>query len=99
MSCSCPGTNNPLIPSVQGVCGTFDTDIDNPDQGCCIPYREKRGCASPTLPVIVCDDDQYEVIPNPDDPDHPFKISARIFDEDCDTITDEDGEDILTLVA
>ncbi len=85
--------------STTRVCGTFDNETATPDEGRCHPYRVKRDCGRPDLPVINCDDDQYEVIPQPDNPDQPFVVSARLFDENCDTITDENGEDITTLIA
>lgn len=78
------------------ICGTFEEAV-NPDQGQCFPYRVKRTCEVPALPVITCDDDEYETIEST--PPNYFVVSARLFDENCLPITDEDGLAIQTIVA
>jgi hypothetical protein len=82
--------------STKQVCGTFETPTV-PDEGCCYPYRTKRSCEAPLLPVITCDDDEYIVEPS-DNPDKPFNIVARIFDQNCLVILDQNNLAILTIV-
>jgi hypothetical protein len=94
MACNCKVT----WPSVKCVCGNFETPVV-PDEGQCSPYREKRSCEAPELPVITCDDDEYVTIFQPENATNPFKVSARLFDENCEVVTDENDEDILTYVA
>lgn len=86
------------FPTTKCVCGAWE-EPEVEDQGQCVPYREKRTCEAPELPVIQCDDDEYTVIPQPENEEFPFKVSARLFDENCEPVTDQLGNDILTYVA
>lgn len=78
------------------ACGDFE-EPENPDQGCCHAYRVKRDCERPALPAIGCDDTEY-VTEVSNDPTRPFRVLARIFDEDCEPILDENGEEITAYV-
>lgn len=93
-TCCC----NVSFPSTKCVCGTW-TIPEDPDEGQCVPYREKRTCDAPVLPVIQCEDDEYTTEFQPENEDNPFKVSARLFDENCEPITDQLGNDILTYVV
>lgn len=84
-------------PSTKCVCGVW-TIPEHPDEGQCVPYREKLDCEVPSLPVIQCDDDEYTTIFQPQNP-NVFKVSARLFDENCETIQDQLGNDILTFLT
>ncbi len=92
-ACCC----NQVGPSTKCVCGVW-TIPENPDQGQCVSYREKRDCEAPVLPVINCDDDEYITVFQPQNV-NPFKVSARLFDENCETIQDQLGNDILTFLT
>lgn len=89
---------NPWNNSVEGVCGDF-TEPTTPDQGQCAPRRVKRSCEAPDLPVSQCEDDEYTTEYTPENPDSPFTITARLFDEDCELITDESGDPIITTLV
>jgi hypothetical protein len=67
--------------------------------GCCSPKAVKTDCEAPVLPVAQCDDDEYITIPQPDNILHPFAISARLFDENCEVITDESGAAITLIIS
>jgi hypothetical protein len=92
-ACCC----NQVGPSTKCVCGVW-TIPENPDQGQCVSYREKRDCEAPALPVIQCEDDEYTTIFQPQNP-NAFKVSARLFDENCEPIQDQLGNDILTFLV
>lgn len=94
MACSCQVTG----PSVKCVCGNFETPVV-PDEGQCVPYREKRSCEAPDLPIIQCADDEYVTIFQPEDEDNPFKVSARLFDQNCEVITDQNNLPIETYIT
>jgi hypothetical protein len=93
-TCCC----NISSPSTKCICGTW-TIPEDPDEGQCFPYREKRTCEVTPIPVIQCDDDEYITIFDPEDEENPFKVSSRLFDENCEVITDQLGDPILTLKA
>jgi len=82
----------------RSVCGSFE-EPTNPDQGRCAPYRVKLDCEAPVLPVPVCEDDSYVTIYQPENITHPFAVAARLFDENCELVTDENGDSIVTLIA
>jgi hypothetical protein len=82
--------------TINSVCGDFE-EPTNPDQGCCAPYRTKKDCERPPLPVIGCDDDEYTVEAS-DTPGKPFQVVSRLFDENCEPILDENDSPILTVV-
>lgn len=83
--------------NAKAVCGGF-TEPTNPDLGRCHTYRVKRDCERPALPTIQCDDTEYTVVFDPDavPPFSVFTIFARLFDENCLPITDENGDTIIT---
>ncbi len=95
MACCC---NTVGTGSVTCVCGAFPVPTV-PDQGQCVPYREKRDCEAPVLPPIECDDDEYTTVFQPENESNPFKVSARLFDQDCEPILDENDEPILTFLT
>lgn len=84
-------------PSTQEVCGDF-TDPVNPDLGKCEPYREKRDCEKPALPVIECADDTYTTEYDPDGPPF-FRVIGKLFDSNCLPILDSTGANILTVIV
>jgi hypothetical protein len=84
------------MPSTNEVCGSF-TEPVNPDMGRCSSYRVKTTCEVAPLPVIQCADDQYTT--SFDVATQKFSVSARLFDESCNLITDEDGAAITTVVS
>lgn len=94
MACTCQITG----PSIKCVCGDFSLPVV-PDEGQCSPYREKRDCEAPVLPVIQCADDQYTTIAQPGDDVNPFKVQARLFDQSCLPVTDQTGNTILTYIT
>lgn len=77
-------------------CGEFDVPTV-PDQGQGYPYRQKISCEAPVVPVAECADDTYVTTYDPTDVDHPFKVTAKLFDQLCAAITDQNGA-IITLV-
>lgn len=79
------------------MCGEFETPT-TPDQGQCSPRRVKINGEAPVLPVAQCEDDEYTTIYQPENVDHPFSVSARLFDEQCQVITDENGEAITIIL-
>lgn len=79
------------------VCGTFETPT-TPDQGRCFPYREKRDCEAPVLPVPPCADEEYTTVYDPDSTP-PFRVLATLRDENCEIITDENGDPIITTIS
>jgi hypothetical protein len=88
-NCGCVGAN------ACEVCGTWE-EPETPDQGICHPYRVKRTCDAPELPGPgPCDDTEYTIVYNPD-LTPPFRVISRLFDQDCEVITDEDDNPILT---
>lgn len=82
------------------VCGDFETPAV-PDLGQCAPYRSKRDCEAPTLPVAPCGDETFYAESNPDAvaPEKQFHIVATLFDEECNPILDELGRRILTNIS
>lgn len=84
--------------TTRNQCGTFE-EPSNPDAGAVGPYRVKENCEAPTLPVPVCDDDEYSTEYDPDDALKPFRIVARIFDGNCEVITDGSGDPIMSTLA
>jgi hypothetical protein len=82
------------MPSTRDICGSFEEPL-NPDMGRCQPYRLKKTCEVAPLPVIQCADDEYTTAF--DNVTQKFYVTARLFDQDCDLITDENG-DAITLV-
>ncbi len=89
---------NPWNNTVRSECGTFDDPVVE-DQGQCHSYRVKITCEGPTLPTPQCADDTYETLYTPEDEDSPFKVSAKLFDENCAAITDENAEPITLIIA
>lgn len=80
------------------ICGPF-TEPTNPDEGSCFPYPLRRTCEAPDLAPAECDDDEYIAEYNPEDVLYPFTILARIFDQNCLPIQDQDDLDILGTLA
>ena len=89
---------NPWNSTVQSECGTFEEPAVA-DQGQCHTYRVKRDCAPPALPVAQCADDSYETLYDPEDQLNPFKVSAKLFDENCEAITDESADPITLILT
>lgn len=50
------------------------------------------------MPVAQCADDQYITIYQPQNIDHPFAVSARLFDQLCSVITDQSGSAITLIL-
>lgn len=76
------------------------TDGDEPaieDAGCCTPAPIRRDCAAPDVPVPECDEDQPEVVFDPDTED--FSVWSILYDENCSPILDENDSPIQTLIA
>jgi hypothetical protein len=92
--CGC----NPWQSSTRAVCGDFE-EPEVPDEGRCGPRRVKISCEAPVLPVAQCEDEEYLVIYQPENVDNPFAVSARLFDEDCELVLDEEGNTITTIVT
>lgn len=84
-------------PSSLRVCGTFP-EPTVPDQGDCHPYRLKKDCEAPTLPVPACDDTEATIEYDPD-ATPPFRVLTRLFDSNCEVVTDSEGEPILTYLT
>ena len=80
------------------MCGTFPTPTVA-DEGQCEAYRVKTDCEAPVVPIAQCADDQYITIFQPENVDHPFAVSARLFDESCIPITDETGAAITLIIV
>ena len=99
MSNGLPCCCNQVGPSVLCVCGTWTIPPVNPDQGQCGPFRVKLSCEVSPLPVIQCADDTYTTIYQPENEDFPFKVSAKLFDQNCEDITDQLGNPILTFIT
>lgn len=87
----------PSGPSTKKVCGDFE-EPENPDLGQCAPYREKRTCDAPVLPVSECEDDEYTVVFTPTLVP-PFRIIARLFDSNCELILDSNNQPIWTTIS
>lgn len=81
----------------RSVCGEFPEPV-NPDQGICTPHRVKLDNEAPALPVAQCDDDQYITVYQPENIDAPFAVVARLFDECCFVITDENNDPITLVI-
>lgn len=96
MACLCSPWN--CAPNVCRVCGEFPTPVVE-DLGRCSPHRVKTDCEAPVLPVIQCNDDEYRTIYQPENVDHPFAVSARLFDENCEPIWDQNGNDITLILV
>ncbi len=89
--------NQCSLPSgVPAICGDFNNTTPTPDLGRCFPYRVKRDCGAPDLPVIECNDDTYVVVAQPGNVLYPFIVISTLFDELCDIILDSAGNPILT---
>lgn len=84
------------MPNTTEVCGSF-TEPVNPDLGQCQPYRVKTSCEAEVLPVIQCADDQYTT--TFDNITQKFYVTARLFDQNCALITDQNGDSILTVIS
>jgi hypothetical protein len=82
----------------RNVCGTFE-EPEVEDQGQCSPRHVRITCEAPVLPEAQCDDEEYETIYQPENVDNPFAISARLFNECCEEITDENGEAITLILT
>lgn len=79
------------------VCGQEEIPIEIRDKGQCFPYREKRSCNTPTIPVAECaDTEAYPIFTPGAIP--PFYVVARLFDSLCEPITDQDDNPILTII-
>jgi len=82
------------------ICGALsqeEEDATDPDKGQCFPYREKRSCNVPTVPVAECaDTEAYPIFTPGAIP--PFYVVARLFDSLCEPITDQDDNPILTII-
>lgn len=92
--CGNPWDNNG---STRNVCGEFP-EPTNPDQGRCSPYRVKILNEAPALPVAQCEDEEYTTIYQPENTEAPFVVSARLFDECCEVIADENGNPITLII-
>lgn len=85
--------------SIAEVCGKFDDNPANPDQGSCHSLKVARTCAAPDLPVIQCNDANYQTVAQPGNAEHPFAVIAGLFDELCLPVTDQTGAQILTTIT
>lgn len=106
MSCGC--NNWPWSNSVADHCGAFDDDTATPDQGRCHPYRLKTSCAAPELPYTPSPEPPYGPVDSCGNPivyvstpdlTPPLRVLAYLTDEDCNRITDEDGDPITTYIT
>lgn len=79
------------------ICGEFE-EPNNPDDGCCFPYRVKQNCEAPDIPEPECGD-EIEVEHDPDDVLTPFKVWSTLYDQNCSAILDENDSAIRTLAA
>lgn len=86
----------PQQQSVSAICGTF-ADPTTPDQGQCFPYKSSQTCDAPTLPVASCSDDQYTTTYDP--LTQSFTVTARMFDQNCQPILDQNGATITTVIT
>jgi hypothetical protein len=84
------------MPSTTDVCGSF-SEPTNPDMGRCQPYRVKTTCEVAPLPVIQCADDEYTT--TFDVLTQKFSVTARLFDQNCNLITDENDDAITTVIS
>lgn len=75
-------------------CGEF-SEPEVPDLGCCQPAVHRRDCEAPVVPDANCEDETFEVVVT----DQGLKVSAKIFDEDCLPILDENSDPITTLIS
>jgi hypothetical protein len=90
-------TTWPSLPSSTSiVCGEF-VQPTNPDLGQCSPYRTKKDCEAPALPYVTCADDTYITMYDPDSATH-FSVLAKVFDENCEVILDENSLPITAIV-
>lgn len=95
MACLCSPFN--CVPNVCRVCGEFPTPVVE-DLGRCHSHRLKTDCEAPALPVAQCADELYITISQPENEDHPFAVSARLFDQNCVPITDQSGNAITLIL-
>jgi hypothetical protein len=80
------------------VCGEWE-EPENQDTGKCHSYRVKRNCEAPAEPDPgPCDDTEYTIIYTPD-LTPPFRVQARLFDENCEEVLDQDDNPIMTTFA
>ena len=79
------------------ICGDLDTkEPILEDKGQCFPFKEKRTCSAPQLPIPECRDTKAYAVSTPGQTP-PFYVVSRLFDSLCDPITDQDGKEILTI--
>lgn len=81
----------------QNHCGKFE-EPQNPDDGLCFPYRVKRDCSAPALPLPACEDEVYTTEYDPDDVTSPFIIVGQLFDQACNLILDQNNVFIGTKI-
>lgn len=82
------------------ICGEWEdvTDGDR-DQGRCFPYRVKKTCAKPDTPETQCPGETFTTVYDPDNTAAPFYVTSQLRDEDCNIVTDENGDPIETVTA
>jgi hypothetical protein len=76
------------------------TDGDTPefeDAGCCTPLPIRRDCAAPVLPTPECDEEDPEVVYDPET--EGFVVLSVLYDENCSPILDQDDDEILTQMG
>lgn len=76
----------------KSICGDVQVP-ENPNQGQCSTYRQKRDCEAPVVPPPPCNDSDFDVIYDPDSPVR-FRIVAKITGSDCLPILDPSGAPI-----
>jgi len=87
---------NPQSQSTSAVCGPFAEPVHE-DQGQTFPVPVKLTCERPDAPVIQCADDQYVTEFNPST--GGFTVTSRLFDQNCEVITDQLGLPITTIIT
>lgn len=85
----CAGINH------REICGEFETPT-NEDTGRCHPYRVKIDCEAPVVPTPTCPNDEFTVVFDPD-LTPPFRVTSLLMDENCEPVTDEDGNPIQVV--
>lgn len=83
------------LASITCVCGTFE-EPTVPDEGRGYPHRQKITCEAPTLPTAPCGETDYTTVFSPEL--QIFAVISKLYDENCDLITDQDGEPITLVI-
>lgn len=87
--CGCNGLSSKVI------CGDFE-DSTIPDTGRCMAPPVKTDCEAPVVPPGPCGEEDFVAIYTPG-ANPPFTIFSKLFDESCNPILDQSGNNILTV--